>query len=159
VGLQLFMSALYTLQEEGARLNLFFHLASALATILILAWVLRLKAQRDLLRLLLEAAGGARRVRVESPLAFLKSLAQATGVPLEVDGDGPAPAPARIEARPVSELFLAERPALIRWKMPNIVEIHTVKDTLPAAFADRLGEALGGRVSVKLIAGATRPSP
>jgi hypothetical protein len=150
-----FTSALYTLQEEGARLNLFFHLASALATVLILAWTLRLRAQRDLLRLLIEAASGARRVRVESPLAFLRSVAGATGVPLEVDGTGPAPAPARIEPRPWSELFLAAPPALIRWKMPNLVEIHLRgAGAEPEGLARRLTEALGGQATVQLVSRA-----
>lgn len=134
-------------------MNLIFHTLAAVALVVLLHALARLRAERDFLRMLAREAsqsGGPRRLVVEEPARFLRRFAAAWGLPFE-ESSPLAGGPQRIEPTPFLELFLRRGLVLIRCGEAG-VELHVVRaEGSLAQDAEGLSRALGG-VSVKILA-------
>lgn len=137
-------------------MNALFHIASALALVLLAAWLLELQRQRALLRKVLVAAATGKAPVLDEPVAFMARVAKALGVPCENDA-GVKAAPARLDLGPLAEFFSTARVSLIRWTNKNgvTVELHvagTGANPDPGAGrGDALARALGGSVRVEVL--------
>ena len=133
-------------------MNVIFHTVAVLVLMAILVAWTRVRAERDLLRLLGQELGkrhDTRRVLVDEPARFLRRFARAWGIALE-EASPLRSGPQRIEPLPLFELCLQRGLVLIRYRESGI-ELYVEHAGVPGdAETRRLAEALGG-ILVKII--------
>jgi hypothetical protein len=152
-----------------------FHVLSTVVLAALVYALLRVKAQRDFLKQLVDCARGAqsaRRVWVGRPGPMLGRAASVLGVEVEGDATGPAVQDlVRIEFGPLMELFLSRGFSLLRWTshteqgQASICGLEIVladtrgsyNRTFPgpelAAAETAIRKALGGAVDVRIVQG------
>ena len=133
-------------------MNVIFHTLAAVVLVAILVAWARVRAERDLLRLLgheLAKSGQPKRLLVEEPGRFLRRFAHAWGIAYEEQSPLRA-GPQRLEPIPLFELFLHRGLILIRC-LESSVELHVERAADPMdAETTRIAAALGG-ILVKII--------
>jgi hypothetical protein len=135
-------------------MNLIFHVVAALGIIALLWWIITLQKQRDLLVKLMNEIPfqDKRRVRLESPIAFLEKFCLLLGVPFESDL-GEETAPVKIKADVFSKVFVEHGIYAIkcsRDRDQTTAEITLGENPKDSGLETKMVEALGGQIGIRI---------
>lgn len=133
-------------------MNLIFHIVSAVAFLLLLYFLARIRAQRDFLRTVVRNSCeiGTKRLLIAEPVRYLEQFAAAWGIECVADGHSPV-GPCRIDPKPLLELFLRQQLILISCR-GGAVELYVCRPSdETTTFCERLSQGLGGlAVTIKI---------
>jgi hypothetical protein len=129
--------------------NLVFHIASAIACVLLIYALLRLQSLVRFHGQLWQSLDPARKlVQLDWPVLFLQKFGRALDISME--GSPDKGQPCRIQMGPWVAAHLELRFARIVWKSSQELTVETRRPDATGAWSQKLEDALGGAVRVQL---------